>query len=98
MLGILSTGLAYILYFRLIANVGPTNAITVTYLIPVFAMILGAIVIDEAITPPMLMGGAVILLGTALATGMLRLPFGKRLQVLCSCTRSYAGLRSASTS
>ncbi|MGB5411883.1 MAG: DMT family transporter, partial [Woeseiaceae bacterium] len=78
-LGVLSTGLAYILYFRLIANVGPTNAITVTYLIPVFAMILGAVVIDEAITAPMLMGCAVILIGTALATGMLRLPFGKRV-------------------
>jgi drug/metabolite transporter (DMT)-like permease len=79
LLGILSTGLAYILYFRLIANVGPTNAITVTYLIPVFAMILGAVVIDEAITPPMLMGCAVILLGTALATGLLRLPSARRL-------------------
>lgn len=73
LLGVLSTGLAYILYFRLIANAGPTNAITVTYLIPISAMILGALVIDEAITPPMLVGCAVILLGTALATGMLRL-------------------------
>ena len=77
-MGVLSTGLAYILYFRLIANVGPTKAITVTYLIPIFAMILGAVVIDEAITPPMLMGCVVILLGTALATGLLRLPFAKR--------------------
>jgi hypothetical protein len=42
-------------------------------------MILGAVVIDEAITVPMLMGCAVILLGTALATGMLRLPLGRRL-------------------
>lgn len=74
LLGVLSTGVAYILYFRLIANVGPTNAITVTYLVPISAMILGALVIDEAITPPMLVGCAVILLGTALATGMLRLP------------------------
>ena len=49
-----------------------------TYLVPIFAMILGAVVIDEAITPPMLMGCAVILLGTALATGLLRLPFAKR--------------------
>lgn len=77
LMGVLSTGLAYILYFRLIANVGPTNAITVTYLVPISAMILGAVVIDEAITPPMLVGCAVILMGTALATGMLRLPIGK---------------------
>ncbi len=72
-MGVFSTGLAYILYFRLIANTGPTNAITVTYLIPVFAMILGAVVIDEPITLSMGIGGAVILLGTSLATGLLRL-------------------------
>ena len=73
-MGLFSTGLAYILYFRLIANTGPTNAITVTYLIPLFAMILGAVVIDEPITVPMVIGCAVILLGTSLATGVLRLP------------------------
>lgn len=73
-MGIFSTALAYILYFRLIANTGPTNAITVTYLIPLFAMLLGAVVIDEPITASMLIGCTVILLGTALATGLLRLP------------------------
>ncbi len=71
-MGVFSTGLAYILYFRLIANTGPTNAITVTYLIPLFAMVLGAVVIDEPITLPMVIGCAVILLGTSLATGVLR--------------------------
>ena len=78
LMGFFSTALAYILYFRLIANVGPTKAITVTYLIPLFAMLLGAIVIDEPITGAMLIGCAVILLGTALATGMLRLPAAGR--------------------
>jgi len=73
-MGLFSTALAYILYFRLIANTGPTNAITVTYLIPLFAMVLGALVIDEPITISMIVGCAVILLGTALATGLLRLP------------------------
>jgi len=72
-MGLFSTALAYILYFRLIANTGPTNAITVTYLIPLFAMLLGALVIDEPITSSMIVGCAVILLGTALATGLLRL-------------------------
>ena len=71
-MGVFSTALAYILYFRLIANTGPTNAITVTYLIPLFAMLLGAVVIDEPITASMIVGCAVILLGTALATGLLR--------------------------
>lgn len=70
-MGVFSTALAYILYFRLIANTGPTNAITVTYLIPIFAMVLGALVINEPITLSMIIGGTVILLGTALATGML---------------------------
>jgi drug/metabolite transporter (DMT)-like permease len=73
-MGLFSTALAYILYFRLIANTGPTNAITVTYLIPLFAMLLGALVIDEPITGSMVAGCTVILLGTALATGLLRLP------------------------
>ena len=73
-MGLFSTALAYILYFRLIANTGPTKAITVTYLIPLFAMMLGAVVIDEPITGSMLVGCAVILLGTALATGLVRLP------------------------
>ncbi len=73
-MGLFSTALAYILYFRLIANTGPTRAITVTYLIPLFAMLLGAVVIDEPITGSMVVGCAVILLGTALATGLVRLP------------------------
>ena len=77
-MGLFSTALAYILYFRLIANTGPTNAITVTYLIPLFAMVLGAVVIDEPITVSMLVGCAVILLGTALATGLVRLPVSGR--------------------
>lgn len=77
-MGVFSTALAYILYFRLIANTGPTKAITVTYLIPLFAMLLGALVIDEPITGAMVVGCVVILLGTALATGMLRLPVGGR--------------------
>lgn len=77
-MGLFSTALAYILYFRLIANTGPTNAITVTYLIPLFAMVLGAMVIDEPITASMAVGCAVILLGTALATGLLKLPTSGR--------------------
>ena len=77
-MGVFSTGFADILYFRLIANAGPTNAITVTYLIPVFAMALGAAVIDEVVTPTMIVGCVVILLGTALANGMLKLPLARQ--------------------
>ena len=70
-LGIASTGLAYILYFRLIANVGPMRAIAVTFLIPAFGMLWGAIFLGELVTVKMLAGCAVILLGTALATGVI---------------------------
>jgi len=72
-MGVASTGVAYILYFRLIRNVGPAKAITVTYLIPAFAMFWGAIFIDEKVTPIMLVGCSIIFVGTALATGMLSL-------------------------
>jgi drug/metabolite transporter (DMT)-like permease len=74
-LGVLSTGVAYVLYFRLIARVGPANATTVTYLIPLFAVLWGALALQEAVTLSMLAGGAVILLGTSLATGWWR-PLG----------------------
>ncbi len=71
-LGVVCTGLAYLLFYRLIAKAGPSRALTVTYLIPLFAVVYGLVLLDERLTPPMLAGGAVILLGTALATGMLR--------------------------
>lgn len=71
-LGVLCTGLAYILYFRLIARVGPATAMTVTFLIPAFAMLWGGLFLGEAVTGAMLAGCAVILAGTALATGMIR--------------------------
>jgi drug/metabolite transporter (DMT)-like permease len=70
-MGIASTGFAYVLYFRLIANVGPAKAITVTYLVPVFAVLWGAVFIGEAATTTMIIGCAIILAGTALATGTL---------------------------
>ncbi len=70
-LAVVCTGFAYILYFRLIAHVGPANAITVTFLIPAFAVAWGGLFLDEQITLPMAIGCAVILVGTALATGML---------------------------
>ncbi|HEY9888973.1 MAG TPA: DMT family transporter [Candidatus Obscuribacterales bacterium] len=66
-LALLSTSLAYILYFRLIHAVGSTRALTVAYLIPLFAILWGAIALQEAITPSMVIGGGLILLGTAIA-------------------------------
>ena len=54
------------LYFRLIADVGPTRALTVTFLIPVFGMLWGALFLGEAITPTMVAGCALVLIGTVL--------------------------------
>jgi len=70
-LGVFCTGIAYVLYYRLIANVGPASAVTVTYLVPGFAVLWGAIFIDERLTTNMMIGCTIILLGTALATGLL---------------------------
>lgn len=68
------TGLAYLLYFRLIARVGPANAISVTFLIPVFGILWGVLFLGERLSLPMAAGCAVILAGTALATGLLPRP------------------------
>lgn len=69
--GVFCTALAYILYFRLIAASGAARAMSVTYLIPVFAIIYGMILLGESVTPWMLGCGAVIVLGTALSAGAL---------------------------
>ena len=66
------TGLAYLLYFRLIDRVGPARAIAVTFLVPMFGIAFGALFLGEAIGWRMIAGSAVVLLGTALATGLLR--------------------------
>lgn len=70
-LALACTALAYLLFFRLIAHVGPAQAIAVTYLIPAFAIVWGLLVLGEPITAGMLAGCAVVLLGTALATGLV---------------------------
>lgn len=79
-LGVLCSGMAYFLYFRLIAQLGPARAITVTFLVPVFALLYGTTLLDEPLTLWMLGCGAVVVLGTALSSGVLRLP-ARRAQV-----------------
>lgn len=73
-LGVACTAVAYVLYFRLIANVGPARAIAVTFLIPIFAVAWGALFLGEAISARTAAGTAIVLAGTALATGLLRAP------------------------
>jgi len=74
LLALLCTGVAYVLFFRLIAHVGAANAISVTFLIPVFAVAWGWLFLAEQPTVAMAVGCAVILLGTGLATGVLKPP------------------------
>jgi drug/metabolite transporter (DMT)-like permease len=73
-LGVLCSGLAYVLYFRLIERAGPARALTVTYLIPVFAIGYGTALLGEALTLWMVACGAVVLAGTALASGLVSWP------------------------
>lgn len=72
-LGVLCTAVAYVLYFRLIDRLGPARAITVTFTIPVFAVFYGVALLGETVTPWMLFCGAIVLCGTALATGVVKL-------------------------
>ena len=71
-LGVLGSGIAYLLYFAIIASAGASRAILVTYLVPAFALAYGAVFLDEAITAVALAGLALVLAGTALATGLAR--------------------------
>jgi drug/metabolite transporter (DMT)-like permease len=63
-LGLVCGAIAYLLYFRLIADIGATGALTVTYLIPVFGVLWGALFLGEAVSAAMLAGGALVVLGT----------------------------------
>jgi drug/metabolite transporter (DMT)-like permease len=69
-LGLVCTALAYLLYFRLIAHVGPAKAISVTFLIPLFGVLWGWLFLAEGLTAVMVGACAVIMLGTSLATGL----------------------------
>ena len=77
-LGVLCTGLAYILYFRLIEHAGPARALAVTFVVPVFAVLYGVAFLGEHVTPWMTGCAGVIICGTALSTGLLRL--GRRVR------------------
>ncbi len=71
-LGVLCTGVAYVLFFRLIDSIGAAGTLTVTFLIPVFAVFYGMVFLGETVTAWMLFCGAIILLGTALSMDLLK--------------------------
>jgi drug/metabolite transporter (DMT)-like permease len=67
-LTLLSTAVAYLLYFRLIENVGPTKTLTVTFLIPVFGLLFGVVLLGEPVGVGTLVGFGIILYSVALVT------------------------------
>jgi len=69
-LGVGSSGLGFLLYYRLLRRIGAVRAMSVTFLNPVVALVAGAFYLGEAVTWPMLAGAAVVLAGTALALGL----------------------------
>lgn len=75
---LLCTAIAYILFFHLIEKAGPSRALTVTFLVPVFALVYGSVFLNEVITPWMIGCGVVIVCGTALSTGLVRLGWLER--------------------
>ncbi|HUQ21378.1 MAG TPA: DMT family transporter [Gaiellaceae bacterium] len=71
-LGVAATGVAYLLYFGLIAGAGASKAVLVTYLVPSLALVYGAIFLEETVTAVSLAGLALVLAGVALGTGTVR--------------------------
>jgi drug/metabolite transporter (DMT)-like permease len=69
-LGVLCTGVAYLIYFRLIQDMGPISALSVTFLIPVFGILWGVLFLDEQIDWSTIIGALIVLVGTALTNGI----------------------------
>jgi drug/metabolite transporter (DMT)-like permease len=78
-LALLSTAVAYLIYFRLIENVGPTSTLTVTLLVPVFGLLFGVLLLDEPFGIGTLAGLGIILTSVVLITGIV-LPKSKSEQ------------------
>lgn len=70
-LGALCTGLAYILFYRLIMRIGAYQTVTVTYLVPVFSIIFGMTFLGESLNMAMFFGCLMVLCGVAVTTGRL---------------------------
>jgi len=73
-LALVSTTVAFIFYYRLIADVGPVKAITVTLLVPIFGVLWGVLLLGEPLTPGRIAGCFIILAGCSLILGLVRLP------------------------
>ncbi len=69
-LGFFSSGMGFLLYYRLLRRIGAVKAMSVTFLNPVVAMVAGALYLGEGVDAHTLSGGAVVLVGTALSLGL----------------------------
>ncbi|HKJ35683.1 MAG TPA: DMT family transporter, partial [Solirubrobacterales bacterium] len=72
-LGVVGTGVAFAIFYGLIARIGPSKSFVVTYLVPGFAVIYGAVLLDESITVAT-MGGLALILGGSYLAAEGRLP------------------------
>lgn len=70
LLGVLCSGIAFLLYFRLVADIGATSALTVTFLIPVFGVLWGVVFLNEAFGWHTFLGAGLIFVGLSLVTGL----------------------------
>ncbi len=79
-LGILCTAIAFIIYFKLVKNIGPARTASVTFLIPIFAFLWGYILLDEVVTTRMWIATGIILLGMGFVTQLIKLTLNKPLK------------------
>lgn len=69
LLGVVCTGAAYLLYFRLVTDIGPSSALSVTFLIPMFGILWGNLILGEPIGINTAVGTILVISGTMLVTG-----------------------------
>ena len=74
LLGVMGTGIAYLINYRSIAELGSTKASVVTYLVPVVAVVVGVVFLDEAFEAGLVVGGALTIVGIAMLHGRLLPP------------------------
>jgi drug/metabolite transporter (DMT)-like permease len=79
-LALLSSALAYLIYFRLIARAGATNALIVTFLVPVSAILLGIVLLSEIVEPRQLAGMAAVFIGVVAIDGRAARFIGRTLR------------------
>ena len=91
-LALFCTSIAYILYFRLLASAGATNSLLVTFLIPVTAILLGALILGERLEPRHFLGMALIGLGLAAIDGRLLQPPSASVSNLAARSPSHSAM------